>query len=116
MCKIDAPHCIVATIAQMLTKPQSASVITRLKALNNMETFSYCLAAARSRTLAGHIYASIYEKRRDFRYYLILMLQRAPASVQPLLGKLLQRWTAFPTFSVLTKWSPRCRRPCDQQI
>jgi succinoglycan biosynthesis protein ExoO len=92
--KVDAPHCIVATIQEMIGR-QNGRVLRRLKSLNNVETFARCLSAARSGTLHERIYDILYDKYRDYRYYLIALLQRAPVSLRPTLAKTMQRALRF---------------------
>jgi glycosyltransferase involved in cell wall biosynthesis len=88
--KIDVPHCIVETIQDMISD-QNSRVLRRLKSLNNVETFNRCLSAARSGTLNKNIYQVLYDRRRDYRYYLIVLLQLSPAWAKPILGKAMQR-------------------------
>jgi hypothetical protein len=70
---------------------QNSRVLRRLKSLNNVETFNRCLSAARSGTLNKNIYQVLYDRRRDYRYYLIVLLQLSPAWAKPILGKAMQR-------------------------
>jgi succinoglycan biosynthesis protein ExoO len=92
--KVDDPHCIVATIAEMIDD-EDDGVSQRLKEISNAETFARCLSAARSGTLNESIYRGFYNGRRDYRYYLILLLQLAPAWAKPSLGKVVERALRF---------------------
>lgn len=88
--KVQGPHCIVATIQSMIGE-QNGGVLRRLKLLNNVQTFNCCLSAARAGTLNKSIYRVFYDKHRDYRYYLTVLLQITPAWAKPILGKAMQR-------------------------